>query len=944
MEVEMAGGEDARTESSVAAEGRLALGHTREPGKNGGKRRLAAVAAGLILAAMAALLARGCGPEPKNMLSAKAKKAAAREFKRTGVTLTIQEPIGIERRAEPVTSGVPLPEGCVKRASDLRLLDAAKKPVPCQFTTQCLWPDGSVKWVLLDFRADVRASNRVEYVVSKRGRRMETECPVKAEVSGGVVRLETRNWKLGITTNVAGLISSLMVDGKEIVSPTNPAQAVLVDGSNRVFRASRPDAVVLEVHGPLRSTVRVSGHFVAEDGATIFGGKVGYDLRVTAYAGKSCLKLDFTLRNDGWYGYRNEGRNHPRQWLYIHSLRLDMPVTGTDGPDTAVLGGRDFVLAAGERVDLTQWYKYPLQTSRGLMDIVFTNRPADVVAAGLDQRIPGAFHYTWTVSNRLDGTEGKVPGWAVWNGGTGAPLVGLAVRRFWQNFPIGFSARGDGVLSFAMFPERGCWPRTREAYDAATCQFEGGRRKTATLLLTLSHEGPARDQALALLDAPLFARAPAAWYRDTGAVLPLAEAELTSADKEQAEAIARYDRLQRAKVRVECGDPAGEHPKLKRDRWGKVSIPGLWERFPDTFCGWMNYGDLVWSFGYCSLYYEWPYSMLQHYLRLGDREFLDVAEDMIRHRYDIDQYHVENTEPHLGGFQRYEKGEHGHLARQVGNPLWEKNTHASHTWNRCLLLHWALTGDPRSLDVAQQNGRAFHRFLYGQHKLGEKPKLPWGEFRVPVWAMENWLALYEYTGRKEWLDRANEVFDKTLLAMERDNGERGHILKDGKQGAQFTGYMVEPVARLHHVTGRPDVIEFLKRALDWQRTAGTVRGEEKDGVYYPLMWREDWDYEPEPDEPITIGVAHHYNYPMLDGYAYLYRVLRRPEDLEFSRRLFKEAMFYIMTDRVQDRSYRSPLGYHHLTDIFGFTPKLRAWDGRYGQIYLYVEEHEAQCR
>lgn len=53
-------------------------------------------------------------------------------------------------------------------------------------------------------------------------------------------------------------------------------------------------------------------------------------------------------------------------------------------------------------------------------------------------------------------------------------------------------------------------------------------------------------------------------------------------------------------------------------------------------------------------------------------------------------------------------------------------------------------------------------------------------------------------------------------------------------------------------------------------------------------------------------------------------------------------MFYIMTDRVKDPSYRSPLGYHHLADIFGFTPKLRAWDGRYGQIYLYVEEQAPQ--
>ena len=84
------------------------------------------------------------------------------------------------------------------------------------------------------------------------------------------------------------------------------------------------------------------------------------------------------------------------------------------------------------------------------------------------------------------------------------------------------------------------------------------------------------------------------------------------------EAMQRHDRLQRAKVRAEFSDPVGVCPHYQFDRWGKISIPDLWERCPETFAGWMNFGDLVWSFGYCSLFYDWPLAMLTQYLRLDD--------------------------------------------------------------------------------------------------------------------------------------------------------------------------------------------------------------------------------------------------------------------------------------------------------------------------------------
>ncbi|MDE2800786.1 MAG: hypothetical protein OXI94_19135, partial [Gemmatimonadota bacterium] len=71
------------------------------------------------------------------------------------IALTVQEESGIERRAWPVTRGVPLPQGDVAECADLWLEDARGRSVPLQSRSLSHWPDGSIKWVLVDFQADV---------------------------------------------------------------------------------------------------------------------------------------------------------------------------------------------------------------------------------------------------------------------------------------------------------------------------------------------------------------------------------------------------------------------------------------------------------------------------------------------------------------------------------------------------------------------------------------------------------------------------------------------------------------------------------------------------------------------------------------------------------------------------------------------------------------------
>jgi hypothetical protein len=76
---------------------------------------------------------------------------------------------GIDRVAEPVTMGVPFPKGWLREKGGVPQL-AVKGAPAYQFRTLARWEDGSVRWALADFQADVKAKgwNRELSIVPER--------------------------------------------------------------------------------------------------------------------------------------------------------------------------------------------------------------------------------------------------------------------------------------------------------------------------------------------------------------------------------------------------------------------------------------------------------------------------------------------------------------------------------------------------------------------------------------------------------------------------------------------------------------------------------------------------------------------------------------------------------------------------------------------------------
>src|SRR5262245_35538011 len=64
-------------------------------------------------------------------------------------TLVIDSPTA-DAVAQPVTVGVPFPRGRLPWPTAVTLAGAGGRPLPCQVEPLGRWPDGTVRWLLLD--------------------------------------------------------------------------------------------------------------------------------------------------------------------------------------------------------------------------------------------------------------------------------------------------------------------------------------------------------------------------------------------------------------------------------------------------------------------------------------------------------------------------------------------------------------------------------------------------------------------------------------------------------------------------------------------------------------------------------------------------------------------------------------------------------------------------
>jgi exo-rhamnogalacturonan lyase-like protein/beta-L-arabinofuranosidase (glycosyl hydrolase family 127) len=210
------------------------------------------------------------------------------------VPITVTEPCGVDRQSWPVTSGVPFAQGSLKSADAVALFADGGKEVPLQTEALALWPDGSVRWLLLDFQTDLKGHERRTFQLRYGSdvTRSAVAEPVTVQHEPESALIQTGPLELRLDLTQPCLLGRVTVDGKLVLDNADSGIAIM-DSSGREYRLGRPESAVVEAAGPMRASLRLEGKHVSREG-TLFR----YVIRLHAYRGKPYVRCYYTFIND----------------------------------------------------------------------------------------------------------------------------------------------------------------------------------------------------------------------------------------------------------------------------------------------------------------------------------------------------------------------------------------------------------------------------------------------------------------------------------------------------------------------------------------------------------------------------------------------------------------------------------------------------------------------
>ena len=556
----------------------------------------------------------------------------------------------------PVSVGVPFGRGVVCDEKRLSLRTPAGGEIQSQWEPLARWPDGSLKWALVDFVVGGESQEEVAFdpvVASEPRVAMD---PIA--IHGPVLRPNDGD--------VVGPLFRLPAAGAALEATV---RLELVDQSGAV---QRPRITFLDIErkGPVRSTLRVDGRFDLSEGR-----RLEFEARWHTVAIPGLARLDFTLRNP------HAARHQGGLW---------------DLGDPASIVFRDFsirVALSGRTASRLEWRSG--DGAAGFQDSgEFTLFQA---SSGGDN---------WRSLNHVN-RNGEVTlpfrGWKLLSatgeasGHRAQPVVSLrgqgfllsaAVGRFWQNFPKTIGAEASQIR-LGLFPQA--------AGDLH--ELQGGEEKTHSVFVRLE---PLPSETSAT---------PLEWVHTPPTVTlnPIAVAEtgavphLTPADADPPDLRAFVD------AAVE-GDRERVSLLAKRETIDEYG----WRNFGDIYADHENtyYKGPKPVLSHYNNQYDLVLGLLIRYLRTGDARWLEVGHDLARHVADIDLYHTKEDKPSYNGGLFWHTDHYAdalsatHRTYSAGHPnVKEGKSYGGgpsneHNYPGGLALHYFLTGDPRSKAAA----------------------------------------------------------------------------------------------------------------------------------------------------------------------------------------------------------------------------------------------------
>lgn len=384
------------------------------------------------------------------------------------VAIVVRENAGIERSGEPVQIGVPVPKGRWTTDSGFVIGYPAREVHTCQ--TQCLkrWPDGSIKWLLVDFPAQVPALSTTTWSLSQQAKQADLQPQILIEEGTDEWRVDTGAGCFVIDTYGFKPFKKIELLSGDKVLDSSRCNLKLVGDT---LLKSVVDKLVIEDSGPYHAVICLHGHFV--DSALLF------KCRLHFYAGTMTVKVAMQLHNPqaashphGLWDLGDPGSILFRSLSFSFDLPPDLQKTIVCYPE---IGQAAFESSAGDPVSIYQessggqeWQSPNHRNSTGQVPLTFKG-----------------YRLTDGGKNVQQGKRATPHVWV----GKDEKGVALASPLFWQEFPKQIHLT-DACVEVALFPE--CFP---DAFE-----LQGGEQKTHLFYIDFSAQRDSLKWACAPLD------------------------------------------------------------------------------------------------------------------------------------------------------------------------------------------------------------------------------------------------------------------------------------------------------------------------------------------------------------------------------------------------------------------------------------------------------------
>lgn len=542
--------------------------------------------------------------------------------------------LGLPRTGEPVTRGIPFPQGLVTKLEHLGCLTPDGETIPLQVRGLERWGDGSWKWILCDWVVSVVDHATYHITVHSEPNPLTDCCD----------------------------LASSRVNQTGYQQPKYDLELVDEHGALLTY-AVRPETIV-EEQGNIRYATKQIGYFL-RDGQEF--AKV--TVRSSAYQTCPVVRLQITLQNfrraihpGGLWDLGDAGS------ILFKRFSVRLKLVGLQ----EILGQFSLEQNSPELPLQLPFELY--QDSSGGENWKSTNHISRT------REIPLQFcGYQATNGNEKFSGKRATPK-VILN--KGEQTLGIAVPQFWQNFPKAISASEDG-LHLQLFPEQTLEPH----------ELQGGEQKTHVFYL-LTGTDTITQSPLEWCRQPLIPVIDPGWVEQSKAISYVTAAG-TEEERYQElvdSAITGKDSFANKREIIDeygwrhFGDIYGDHEAILHTEYGPNPRISHYNGQYDPTAGfayqWLRRGDS-----------RWYQMMSEHAFHIRDIDLYNTDEDKAAYNHGLFWHTYHYVDADTGTHRSYPKNGRVPPHQKLvpgGGPGNEQN------YAHGLLLHYYLTGDAAS--------------------------------------------------------------------------------------------------------------------------------------------------------------------------------------------------------------------------------------------------------